>query len=116
MSYRGCSHGVCLFIHQCFVNWDKYSSVIWVVERQNKEHEFTEKEDLFEHEKISPGNVGCFCLLKCTNVHFWNAGTRLGREEEYMLALSRDSSAAFGFLHSAIRMAVHTSRLPTELP
>lgn len=26
------------------------------------------------------------------------------------------SPAVFGFLHSEIRMAVHTYRLPTELP
>lgn len=51
-SCHGCSRGVCLFIHQCSVKWGKFSSVILVVERQNKEHECVEKEDLFEHENV----------------------------------------------------------------
>lgn len=61
-SCHGCSRGVCLFIHQCFVKWGKFSSVILVVERQNKEHEFIEKEDLFEHENASPETMDCFCV------------------------------------------------------
>lgn len=88
-SYHGCSHGVCLFIHQGFVKWDKFSSVILVVERQNKEDEFIEKEDLWAWKRIRPESVGWFCLFKCTNVRLWSAMTGVCAEE-CMLALSSD--------------------------
>lgn len=83
------AHVVCLFIHQCSVKWGKFSSVILVVERQNKEHECVEKEDLFEHENVSLKLWPAF-VFKSTNVSVWNAGTRFACEEGCTLVLSFD--------------------------
>lgn len=60
---HGCSHAVCLCIHWCLVKWDGFSSVILVVERQNKEHEFIQNEHLSEHENFCLENVRSFCLF-----------------------------------------------------
>lgn len=81
----------------------------------DKENEFTKKEDLFEHVKYLLGKCGM--LVSVAQILIYE----MKRVYLYVMKgiefFSRFTSpAVFGFLHSEIRMAVHTYRLPTELP
>lgn len=76
-----------------------------------------QKEDLFEHEKYLLGERGMF--VSVLHIQIWIYEIKwvyLNVMKGMWYFFPFTSPAVFGFLHSEIRMAVHTYRLPTELP